>query len=322
MKLFFLSLIPTCFFASNVNLKHYHIRKDPEMKDPNPSGRFESKGKQNAFIDVEALLLQSSDDDFPVAIAKNVNDSISYHYRSQWKWGFRTKIGYNLPHDGWDLLVNYLRYYAKNYKFILPPDGYTLTATADDTVCQSVDFRQVVNFNQWDLEMARNFFVSRFLRLRPLVGLRNAILGQSFKSTLDTSQYVKDNVHFWGMGVLAGLDTYWNFNYQFSLYSALKLASLFGYFSPKLTDKIQNISQRHEQQRSSKSCLELELGVRWDRNFFDDAFHLGINIGFVQINYFNMNKSLLGYNQSANFDGVSGRDFTLQGFSFGIRADF
>jgi hypothetical protein len=35
-----------------------------------------------------------------------------------------------------------------------------------------------------------------------------------------------------------------------------------------------------------------------------------------------MNKSFYGFYQAANYGGSSGRDFVMQGFTFGLRADY
>jgi hypothetical protein len=128
------------------------------------------------------------------------------------------------------------------------------------------------------------------------------------------------------MGVLATIDTIWSLNRQFSIYGKVGLSSMFGHYTSRLYDEISlypaTVSYPTNLHKNSKSCLDLAIGAQFDKNFYDDKFHLGINVGFEQHSYFNMNKSFYGFYQAANYGGSSGRDFVMQGFTFGLRADY
>jgi hypothetical protein len=317
-------------------------------QDPNPLGRFQAKKGIGMYISGEALLLKVTEDDLPVAILSNTpttsNADIGVTYNTEylhdsqkWKWGFRAKLGWHLDHDGWDLQATYTRFYSYTDKLFInyEPKSYHLIAQAQNystnniTPDEAVLFRWSVRFNQWDVDQSRMFYVSRYLRVEPLLGLRNLILGQTFTTTIDQNKMLyqsKTTVHFWGMGVIGGLNTYWGLNRQFTIYGGLKLSSLFGHFHPHMQDGIsfpQNfVDNSLDKQKSSKSCLDLSLGVQWDKMFYNDKWHLGINVGFEQHTYFNMNKSFFSYAQAEKLEGLSGRDFCLQGFSFGLRSDF
>lgn len=129
------------------------------------------------------------------------------------------------------------------------------------------------------------------------------------------------------MGILAGVNNIWSLNRQFHLYGSLKLASLFGHFQPRLVDAINkaagnDFEMKNGYQKSNKSGLDLALGVRWDKNFYNEKLHLGINIGFEELTYFNMNKIYLVGTTAREQNGSSGRDLTLQGLNFGLRLDY
>ena len=314
--------------------------------DPVPSGRFEAKNGIELYTSAEALLFHITQDDFPIGYLTNVSDSpangVSYlndnfHYRQHWKWGFRLVAGYHFKHDSWDLEADYLRFTAVYDRGIIIPSTspYRLVAGAQVSDIYTVknkagSFRWSVNLNQWDLLQSKTFHLSKYFRFKPGLGLRNLILGQGFTSriTNENNAYLtsKNFIHFWGMGVLGTLDTIWSLNRQFSLYGKLGLSSMFGHYSARLKDKISlypaTLNYVPTLQKNSKTCLDLSIGAQFDKNFYNDKFHLGINVGFEQHTYFNMNKSFYGFDQALIYDGSSGRDFVMQGFTFGLRADY
>jgi len=326
---------------------------------PNPSGRFIAQKGYRLYSSLEALLLQPTQDDVPIATLSNyasfgsdLKDTSSfptftfeklYNYRTKWRWGFRATLGYHLKHDGWDLEANYLRFAThynttiinedkNNTTLLSSPQGSPFAISSDLTNNELVRFRWGIKLNQWDLAMTKSYFVSEYLRLQPVLGLRNLLLGQCYETKsfpdLESFYTSKTQVHFWGMGALIGFNSIWNLNRQFSLIGGLKVASLFGHYHPKLNDGIafsnsnQTVTNAEETKRTSKSVLDLSIGASWDKNFYNDKLHLGARISFEQYTYINLNQGFYGLIQDSQSGGISGRDFALQGFSFGLRTDF
>lgn len=335
------------FLFSSIYLSLFAEAKHPTpFTDPIPSARFEAKNGIEVYTSAEALLFHLRQDDFPVGYLTNAaNPPVAdmnyldqqFHYKQHWKWGFRLCVGYHFKHDFWDLEADYLRFTAVNDQRIVIPtnDPYRLIAGAEINRFYEADnragaFRWSVNLNQWDLLQSKTFLFSKYFRFKPGLGLRNLILGQGFTSRIINEEgqplSAKNFVHFWGMGVLATIDTIWSLNRQFSLYGKVGLSSMFGHYSSKLYDEISlqpaTVTYPTNLHKNSKSCLDLAIGAQFDKNFYDDKFHLGINVGFEQHSYFNMNKSFYGFSQAINYDGSSGRDFVMQGFTFGMRADY
>jgi len=326
-----------------------HEKSGPAVNEEvTPVGRFDTKNGLHLFVVGEAIMLQLTQDDLPYGLVTNYNSdtalagqtyqTVLHHYKQMWHWGMRLTFGYNLPHDGWDIIGVYTRFYAHwNHQLNdIPSDKYLLSpvqgfSVNNDTVTDSsVYFNWQMKFNQWDVELGRNFYVSKYLRLRPLIGLRNLLVGQEFTTKVhllgDVHSYQSSSdIHFWGMGVLAGINTFWNLNSNFSIYGNAKFASMYGYYSPHINDHIHNslvdleIIGGHE--KTSKTSLDLALGIRWDKTFSDHA-HFGIDVGFEQHTYYNFNKNSFGYSGATQYDGLSGRDLSLQGFTFGARLDF
>lgn len=315
---------------------------------PNPSARWGVKDGANLFITAEALVCKLAQDTLPYAYsvddAENITD---YHMDFDYKWGFRVAAGYNMSHDKWDVVATYTRFNVSNYSKVEDTAGielysYNLTQSATPFVGNGPQLSYAkntwdVDFNLLDVEQGRQFFVSKFLRIRPKFGLRNLWLenNQHVRALVNdtVTQYpvglyeMKNNERFWGMGVLAGLDTVWGLAQGFSIYGNVGFSGLFGYFNPKQSiTNLGNSNTQHSDksghQEVTKATMDLALGLRWDKNFYDDRYHIGFNFGFEQHVFFNMNRNFFGDFSYANYNGMSGRDFTMSGFALGARFDF
>ena len=303
---------------------------------PNPSARWGVTAGANLFITAEALVFKIAQDTLPYAWSETAsgNQWTDYHTDFDYKWGFRVAAGYNIPHDKWDVVGTYVRFNVNSTVTTQAPalgDLYTYSFNGVDAAQEvsSVSNKWYINFNEFDIEQGRQFFVSKYLRLRPKFGLRNLFLDNNQTNTVVDTQSVtttiKNNVHFWGMGVLAGLDTVWTLGQGVSIYGNVALAGLFGYFNPKISSQVNEASTFYQTSghlENTKGNLDLALGLRWDRNFYNDRYHVGFNFGFEEHVFFNMNQAVFADTPVTSFSGLSGRDFTLSGFAFGARFDF
>lgn len=301
---------------------------------PNPSARWGVTDGCNLFITGEALVMKFGQDNAPFAYSKTASGNVKNYYANpDWKWGFRVAAGYNMQHDAWDGVATYTRFNYSTHKTATEPTGGELFSFFDETLPwfstlnSKVTDRWSVDFNQVDIEQGRQFFVSKHLRLRPKFGLRSLWLenDQTVRGYVaDAVWKMKSRENFWGMGVLAGLDTVWSLRQGFSLYGNIGFSGLFGYFNPKQTISTDEptIELGTGHQEVTKANMDLALGVRYDKNFCDDRYHIGFNFGFEQHIYWNMTRAYFGETNFANNTGVSGRDFTMSGFSLGARFDF
>lgn len=304
-----------------------------QTTNPNPSARWGVKSGANLFITGEALAFKIAQDTLPYAYSQTPSSSgniTDYHMDFDYKWGFRVAAGYNICHDQWDVVGTYTRFdVSTTTQVSQPATGSLYSYINSATTLSSAQDKWEVDFNLFDIEQGRQFFVSKFLRLRPKFGLRNLFLDNdqhlSFVDTSGNLTSIKNDEHFWGMGILAGLDTVWTLGQGFSLYGNVGLAGLFGYFSPSQTIKTGATTQHTTKSghlENTKGNLDLALGLRWDKNFYDDRYHIAFNFGFEEHMFFNMNRNFFGDTNFENFTGLSGRDFTLSGFSVGARFDF
>jgi hypothetical protein len=177
------------------------------------------------------------------------------------KPGFKVGAGLKFEHDGWDLYANYT--WLKNGEsrnhlngesgkgassftnFVAPGPFLSPGALLDALFSPGavVGTFNIVNarslfkqhFNAADLELGRNFFISKYLTLRPHVGLKGAYISDElilhFTPTGGAKGFVgearvlgitkgKQRKHqkMWGVGTRAGLNAVWHFCKNFGLY--------------------------------------------------------------------------------------------------------
>ena len=80
----------------------------------NPPGRPQVRDGVDLFLFGELLYWNAHENGLPVAIVNhassaNLSKSEVRSIHSHWDVGFRVGVGYNLPHDGWDLSLSWLR---------------------------------------------------------------------------------------------------------------------------------------------------------------------------------------------------------------------
>jgi hypothetical protein len=324
----------------------------------NPPARPQVKHGADLFITADLLCWQAHEDGLPLFVenkstSSNLTNSKAVGLNWDWNAGCRVGIGYNVPHDGWDLSLTWLhfntqanRYQKAGSNQILWP---SLTHPAEligsspsigGGGFQKTKAHWAMNLNQLDLDLGREFYVSKWLTLRPHVGLRNAWLNQhmkvsynrlsngagSFTSGIDDQ--IKMRTNFWGLGLETGLDTQWGLGCGWSIYGDASFAFLYGFHEPDRTDELSNgIKFKWVNMdwsfRGTRAIADLELGLRFDAWTDDERVHFRVQAGWEHHCYFNQNQFIHFVDNSAigNFVGNQG-DLTLQGWTLSARLDF
>src|SRR5262249_13903429 len=139
--------------------------------------------------------------------------------------------------------------------FVFP----SLTAAGDPLgnffgFCRKARGKWSLYFNQLDLDLGREFFVSRWLTLRPHGGVRGDWLRQGIRaeyknfseesliierSAIPRSNQVKIRYkdRWWGIGLESGIDTQWGLGGGWSIFCDLAAAILWGRHNIKFVDK-------------------------------------------------------------------------------------
>jgi hypothetical protein len=182
-----------------------------------------------------------------------------------WDWGVKVGIGYNYEHDNWESNLLFT-YFGSNESDKTQVAGasviYPTNGRSDEPVEYSFASSQMkFVYDNLDLELARSFFVSQNLALKPHFGLKNTWLDiQKYNKYVGTQRvlsYIEDDHHrifvndlnrsgtlfykskskFWGIGPTLGLNTKWYLCNGFGLFGDVSGALLWSYFQMREVTK-------------------------------------------------------------------------------------
>jgi hypothetical protein len=250
--------------------------------------------------------------------------------------GFKIGAGLDFAYDGWDLYANYTWLNGDTERNSISArrgrGATTLIPIVDafgffiisNVIKARSEWRQ--HFNVVDLELGRNFFISRRLTLRPHFGLKSAWLSEKFvlryansESTFLGEQNRRQTL--WGIGTRAGLNTVWHFSRNWGLYGDLAATALWSDFHVKTRDRETDVSLTISPRTlNTKQIItevipifETGLGLTYMAWFNQDECLLQISAGWEQ-------QVWLGYNHFIDFNrtgNLSVHGLTIKvGFAF------
>jgi len=288
-----------------------------------------------------------------------------------WDVGFRVGLGYNLTHDGWDLYATWTylrnnssthddadsgsdseRFYTLHSASVGTPGG-TIPTTPQRPFYRSADVKWTVRLNIIDVELGREFYTSKFLTLRPFVGVRAAAFNQSYNidyhggTFVDVSsnaslEEVNMKNNFFGVGLRAGLNSQWMFTQEWSFYGNAAISLVYGRFEIDQEEfngeedvaGSTRILEVDDVFRAARAITDLAFGIRYDHDFEASNYHLALWLGWEQHIAFNQNQ-LVHYNSIPGTAYVGpptpatyttyvpeSGDLTYEGFTLGISFDF
>ncbi len=310
----------------------------------NPPARPVVRDGNDLWVQAEVLYMHATEDCLSYGIKNEtaavagttVVDGRVKNVDYSWNWGFRAGIGYNLPHDGWDMLLNWTWFKAHETKNEKPVTPETVLATLAATqggipiAFPSAKGKATLHMNLLDLELGREFFVSKWLTLRPFMSARAAWFNRAFKfrySSDSTKLGGHDHNRFRGGGLRGGLDTQWGLGSGWSFFGDFALSLLYGkqrLHSHQDISSGARVQHIHNAWSAVRPMLDLAFGLRWDHLFgCNDAYRIRLQLGWEQT-------SLLGFEKDMNFmNGTlpgkfayNSGDLAVSGLSLQARFDF
>lgn len=254
-----------------------------------------------------------------------INNLIDAEYENpdfDWNFGFKAGIGYCHPCDGWDIGILWTWYKGsasehldvdkEDNSVILPlwsayasTFGGPLFAT-DSTA----DWK--LELNLIDIELGRQYWVSKYLTMRPFVGVRIASIKQDYNIeykggtwtpvTLDFenpvyNDEIKLDNDYRGAGLRGGLDTVWHLGCGWGLYGDLAFNILYGKFtfdhdetnraagaqpetSHQLDYRKAKVADAEYSFRASRAIFDLGFGLQWAGMFCDCKYGFLVSLGW------------------------------------------
>ena len=265
------------------------------------------------------------------------------HNEFGWDWGLKAGLGYHLPHDSWDLFARYTWYESDDTD--QTSQHFPSTVIPDRVVFPQSSERAKSNFDadyqNVDVELARSYFMSSQLSLRPHIGIKTSwidldqIVAYSFpvNSNFPGFQFKsKDYNRFWGIGPRIGVDSNWHLGYGFSFFGEVSTALLYGYFKVKRKEFYPtgvffenggNIYNLDNKFHLYVPFLSYYLGLCWQGYVNHNKQHITLNLGYETQYFWRVNQMLRNdetsgvtsplriqldhYSEDISFYGVTGR---------------
>jgi len=242
------------------------------------------------------------------------------------KPGFKVGLGAHLPHDCWELYSEYTwldtgsvsgsstssgltpRWYNPSTNPPLEPGSPFLNSAR-------ASYR--TNINVVDLNLARPFYVSSSLLIKPRLGLKGAYLSHKYDVNYQSQWHIDLDQTFWGIGIHGAFDTKWWITEKFGLYGNVAISPLWGEFDSKRkdTESGETYLNTNYQFHTIKPVLELALGLNFKTPIGASSQFL-ISGGYEGQIWFSQNQFLRTYAPK------SCGDLTLQGLTLKFRFDF
>ncbi|MGC1877936.1 MAG: Lpg1974 family pore-forming outer membrane protein [Rhabdochlamydiaceae bacterium] len=246
--------------------------------------------------------------------------------------GFKVGAGLDFAYDGWDLYADYTwlngetkrnsisAHDGNGARNLVPLSSNNGGIGQIDIAKESSRWRQ--HFNVVDLELGRNFFISRFLTLRPHFGLKSAWIHEKLKiesksadATLKAFQKRKQTL--WGIGTRAGLDTVWHFARNWGVYGDIAFTALWSDFHFKAKDHVDNMTTGvdatnfHTREVITEviPVFETGIGLTYMTWFNQDSCQFVISAGWEE-------QIWLGFNHLVDFDRTG--NLSVQGLTLKV----
>ncbi len=243
------------------------------------------------------------------------------------KPGFRLGLGFNIAHDGWDALLRYT-WIDSHVGDRAEGDRLVSFWSSGSNISRSKASWDI-HMDVIDLEWGRNFYISRFLTLRPFFGLKGYWSNQQYRVrelgnlTEHTLRIKDDN---WGIGIRFGMDTAWYLVRNWSVFASFSIAPCWSNFDIRRKDSkidrgvglmnVPVVNTRFDDY-FIVPILEIASGVRWEVWFDNDNYHALIQAGWEEQIWWGMNRF-----PRANAPVGTLGNLQFQGLTLKFRFDF
>ena len=247
-----------------------------------------------------------------------------------WAPGFRVGLGYNMLHDQWDTKASFTWFQSKasgQTNGVVTPAFFAARLSLLEPFSTGKASIHI-HYNIFDWDLGRCFFVSKYLLLRPSIGLKGGWINQNIY-TYWTKPSVLFTAHenlkqrFTGGGPKGGAAAKWCFrNIQrqsFSIFGQIETGYLWGHWSIQdqfIDDFFTKISTNTSPRDFGSYMIHGFLGIGWDCNFDHDRNHFGWKLGYEIEDWLNFCQIFTDSSGSQN------NDLIFQGLNLGLSVDY
>lgn len=257
--------------------------------------------------------------------------------KTKWDPGFRVTLGMNLPHDGWDIKSHWTCF-STDAKHTTNENLLMLWAHSDikhgHYLTRYAHAKWDLNFNIFDIELGRDFFVGKKFSFRPSIGSIGGIVDQKIK--INTIYYQSDirvpeidalitaHSDFIGGGIKSGLDTSYTFCKSLSFIAKTSYSMLYSRFDSDMKELENNSTnaKTNDHFNLGISSYKISLSFSWDKSFSNKK-HFQLQIGWednIWVGMNQMNHNLFRYSEGELWE--ENENLTIQGLILHGQLDF
>lgn len=269
-------------------------------------------------------------------VNRDADQGEMHHPHFEYDSGFKVGGGLKFRHDGWDVFVQYtwLHHDEEDKRSAFSDvDGdsqvqsnISLPINGDfETVwCQKASADWKLHFNVLDAELGRNFWISKWLTLRPFIGMKFSWNKQFYNVEYDfvvnesliatgTDIEMRHEQHQFGVGARAGLNTSWYMWNKWIIYGDFAISGIWNSFTSYRKDELEFLNGTELVQNNIKqhahpvtTVLEWALGLRFETAFHNDDYMWQLQVGWEAQAWLDQNHFIFMPNGSHG-------DLTMQG---------
>lgn len=269
----------------------------------------------------------------------------------KWAPGFRLGAGYLFgQHDEWDIYFNWTWYRNKAHG-----DARTTDTTTRQffpawfpqflgRYANRASGKWKLNYDTIDVELGRDYFISKAIAARPYISVRGAIVDQDYHakydgffllpgnnaSTFSNTAFKAEN-DYWGVGPRIGADLLFHANDQFGVFGKLSTSLLYGKFEVREhvhtlapgngvmlpVPFMVNIDKHFYRLRPE---IEAALGIQWETDVNRGRDHVALSLSYETLYWFNQNQLIkVPVSSFGSPTGMAAIDFESQDKDLGMQ---
>lgn len=239
-----------------------------------------------------------------IAYAKHEEKILSPDFKTN--FGLRAKIQFLLPHDCYEISVQFLHFHART-KTKKEDGEFSSLWSFSSKPLFSIDNMWRLHLGLADLFLTRTWKISPCVSLFPFWGFRYG----EIRHKLHQNENVSMKNKFWGIGPQIGCRINWNLWNRFFLFGKNSVSLLYGKFY--IHQDIEAV-KFFDVFRQTAGIYEFALGLSLEKGnvYGQIAFEVFI---------FPSQNQLVRFGQLSNYAGNQG-DLSLHGLSFGLGMNF
>jgi len=229
--------------------------------------------------------------------------------------GLRVSVGHDFDHDDWKVKADFEWLYSNakyndtvdtgNFYIVHQISEYSSTTDLiNEPQYRTLNANLEVDYFLLDVYLSRGSYFSGHFSYSPFAGIKASWINfkgaKKFSNDSDTSRLaantaylMRDNVDFWGVGPMVGMDGNYHICAGWSVFSSANLAILFGqshlknYYGFVTTEAYPGGTLTRSKLDVLSPTMRGIIGVQYDQDVFDDTQHFSFRAGFDSRYYFN-----------------------------------